>query len=87
MSYLKTARRSTAPFTNWSVAPVEVSPPVCTERFVTAVGGAGGGTHCSGVHSCFAGSQTLHMFVTGSQTSVKQGATLANTRPLCPRRR
>src|SRR5450631_84180 len=84
MSYLKTAAPSDWEFTNLTVAPVEVSPPSCMERFVTAVGGAGGGTHCNGVHSCFAGSQMLHMFVIGSQTSVKQGATLANTRPLCP---
>src|SRR5580692_2393299 len=84
MSYLKTAAPFDCALMNWSVAPVAVSPPSCVERFVTALGGAGGGTHCSGVHSCFPGSQMLHTFVTGSHTSVKQGATLASTRPLCP---
>src|SRR3954452_10635905 len=86
ISYLDTAVPFDWAFTNWSVAPVAVTPPSGALKFVTAVGAAGGGTHCNGVHSCFVGSQRLDRLLTGSHTSVKQGGTLGSTRPVSPAR-
>src|SRR5580698_5375919 len=84
MSYFSTGAPFDWALANCNVAEVEVSVPGGAERFVTVLGGAGGGTHCSGVQVCFTGSQMLQTLVTGSHTSVKQGATLARTRPLSP---
>src|SRR5579871_2145268 len=82
MSYFITGAPLDWALTNWKAAEVPVSWPACRLSPVTALGGAGGGEHSSGMQSCWFGSQMLQMLVTGSQTSVEQGATLATTRPV-----
>src|SRR5438552_1220470 len=85
MSYFATgAPPSDCALSNWKIAEVASRPSEVIARLVTAPGGRGIGVQETGVHSCVAGSQTLQAPVTGSQTSVVQGATLAITRPLNP---